>query len=409
MTDVLAPDSLASLIEGWHGRPTFAIVDLDALASNIAALRAIVGPDVLLTSVVKGNGYGHGAVPVARAAVEAGTNELAVATVDEGVQLRSAGIDVPILVMGPLGKIEVARTIANRLRLVVSEVSFAHHIAAEAKALKCKDPVSIHLKVDTGMRRFGAAPDDVVAIARAVKSHENLSLDGLMTHLSSSDDPDPTSARDQVAEFDRVIALLSEADITIAEHHVANSAATLRFPEFHRNRVRSGVAGYGLRPDVGMLLPDAFRPILTIHSRVTRIIDLAPGDTVSYGRTYQATRSERGGLIPIGYADGYARTFSSRAHMAIRGHRADVLGRVCMDQTVIRLPDDTDIPLGAPVTIVGNGTDATIGAPTIDDLAELTGTISYELTCRLQARLPKLYVQAGQLVAIADLAGYREL
>lgn len=409
MTDVLAPDSLATLIEGWHGRPTFAVVDLDALASNIAALRAIVGPGVLLTSVVKGNGYGHGSVPIARAAVSAGANELAVATVDEGVQLRAEGIDAPILVMGALGKVEVARAIANRLRLVVSDATFAHHIAAEAKLLKWKDPVSIHMKVDTGMRRFGAAPEDAVAVAKAITTHENLSLDGLMTHLSSADDPDPTSAREQLAEFDRVVGLLADANITIAEHHVANSAATLRFPEFHRNRVRSGVACYGLRPDVGMILPDAFRPILTIHSRISRIIDLAPGDTVSYGRTYTAEHTERAGLIPIGYGDGYARTFSSNAHMAIHGHRADVLGRVCMDQTVIRIPEEVDITLGAPVAIVGNGTPATEGAPTIDDLAELTGTISYELTCRLQTRLPKLYVLAGQLVAIADLAGYREL
>jgi alanine racemase len=409
MTGVLAPEALDVITEHWQGRPTFAVVDLDALASNIAALRSIVGPDVVLTSVVKANGYGHGAIPIAKAAAEAGADELAVATVDEGVQLRAAGIETPILVMGAIGKVEAARAIGNRLRLVVSEASFAHHLAAEAKHLHWKDPVSIHLKVDTGMRRFGAAMVNVVDVAKAIKAHEQLSLDGLMTHLSSADDPDPASAFNQLAEFDRAVAMLQEAGIEIPQQHVANSAATLRFPEFHRDRVRSGVAGYGLRPDVGMILPDAFRPILTVHGRVCRIIDLAPGDAVSYGRTYKAKQPERGGLIPIGYGDGYRRSFTSRAHMAIHGHRADVLGRVCMDQTVIRLPDEVDVKLGDLVTIIGNGTPATAGAPTIDDLAELTGTISYELSCGLQARLPKLYIRNGDLVAIADLAGYREL
>jgi alanine racemase len=409
MTGVLAPDALDVITEQWQGRPAFAIVDLDALASNIAALRTIVGPDVVLTSVVKANGYGHGAIPIAKAAVAAGADELAVATVDEGVQLRAAGIETPILVMGAIGKVDAARAIGNRLRLVVSEASFAHHLAAEAKHLLWKDPISVHLKVDTGMRRFGASIGDVVNVAKAIRAHEQLSLDGLMTHLSSADDPDPASAFNQLAEFDRAVAMLRDAGIEIPQQHVANSAATLRFPEFHRDRVRSGVAGYGLRPDVGMILPETFRPILTVHGRVCRIIDLAPGDAVGYGRTYKLKQPERGGLVPIGYGDGYRRSFSSRAHMAIQGHRADVLGRISMDQTVIRLPDEVDVKLGDRVAIIGNGTPATAGAPTIDDLAELTGTISYELSCGLHARLPKLYIRGGDLVAIADLAGYREL
>jgi alanine racemase len=334
-----------------------------------------------------------------------------VATVDEGVQLRQAGIEAPILVMGAMGKVEAARAIGNRLRIVVSDIAFANHLAAEAKHLRWKDPVSVHLKVDTGMRRFGTEANHVVDVAKAIKAHEILSLDGLMSHLSSADDPDPSSANDQLAVFEHCVARLAEAGIEIPEHHIANSAATLRFPRFHKGRVRSGVATYGLRPDVRMPLPEAFRPILTVHSRICRIIPLAPGDTVSYGRTYTATRHERAGLIPIGYADGYRRSFSSAAHMSVHGARADVLGRVCMDQTVIRLPDDddVDVQLGDRVTIIGNGTEATPGAPTIDDLAELSGTISYELSCGLQARLPKLYIKGGNLVAIADLAGYREV
>ena len=409
MTETLEFLDLDTITSQWEGRPTLAVIDLDAYASNLRALRDVIGTGPVLTAVVKSNAYGHGAVPVAKAAVTAGVDELAVATVDEGVQLRDAGIDVPVLVMGPIGKVEAARAIGNRLRLVVSDASFAHHLAAEAKLLRWKDPVSIHLKVDTGMRRFGTEPEHVVEVAKAIRSHENLSLDGLMSHLSSADDPDPASANGQLEEFERCVQVLADAGIEIPEHHIANSAATLRFPRFHKQRVRSGVATYGLQPDVGMVLPPTFRPILTLHSRISRVIPLAPGDTVSYGRTYTATRHERGGLVPIGYGDGYRRTFSSAAHMGVRGQRADVLGRVCMDQTIIRLPDDLDVQPGERVTIVGNGTAATAGAPTIDDLAALTGTISYELTCGLQTRVPKLYMQGGNLVAITDLAGYREL
>jgi alanine racemase len=403
------PASIDDLVAAWRGRAAFAIVDLDAFASNIQALRAIVGPEVVLTSVVKSNAYGHGAVPLAKAAVRAGADEVAVATVDEGVQLRGAGIDSPILVMGPIGDAEVQRAVGHGLQLVVSDAGFAGYIAAEARHAMTKEPVAVHLKIDTGMRRFGGNVADVVTIAQAIRAHDNLNLVGLMSHLSSADDPDESSAHEQLAEFDRAVAMLADAGIDIPQQHIANSAATLRFPHFHRGRVRSGVAGYGLQPDVGMALPPPFRPIMTLHSRIARLIDLAPGDAVSYGRTYRATTHERAGLVPIGYGDGYRRMFSSKAHMAIHGQRAPVLGRVCMDQTVVRLPDEADVKVGDPVVIVGNGSEITAGAPTIDDLAALSGTISYELTCGLQARVPRLYTQGGALIAIHDLNGYREL
>jgi alanine racemase len=332
-----------------------------------------------------------------------------VATVDEGVQLRGAGIDSPILVMGPIGDAEVQRAVGHGLQLVVSDAGFAGYIAAEARHAMTKEPVAVHLKIDTGMRRFGGNVADVVTIAQAIRAHDNLNLVGLMSHLSSADDPDESSAHEQLAEFDRAVAMLADAGIDIPQQHIANSAATLRFPHFHRGRVRSGVAGYGLQPDVGMALPPPFRPIMTLHSRIARLIDLAPGDAVSYGRTYRATTHERAGLVPIGYGDGYRRMFSSKAHMAIHGQRAPVLGRVCMDQTVVRLPDEADVKVGDPVVIVGNGSEITAGAPTIDDLAALSGTISYELTCGLQARVPRLYTQGGALIAIHDLNGYREL
>lgn len=406
MSDGSTVDAIA---RGWEGRPIVAIVDLDALATNVRTLRSLIGPDVRLMAVVKGNGYGHGAEPVGRVVLAAGADLLAVATVDEGAQLRSAGIDAEILVMGPLGRVDRARAVGLGLAVVVSDASFARALAADAKASLVNDKVPVHLKVDTGMRRFGAMPEAVVDLAKTIAGLPELRLDGIMTHLAAADDPDPASARDQVARFDTCVGALAAASIDVPCQHVANSATTLRFPEFHRGMVRVGIALYGLRPDADLPLPAPMRPVMRVAGRISRVIPLADGDTVSYGRAYRSPGEERAALIPIGYADGYRRALSSTGWMAIDGARADVLGRVCMDQTVVRVPAASSVTAGDPVTIVGDGTEETAGAPTFDELAALTGTISYELATGIAPRLPKLYVQEGMVVAVSDLAGTRWL
>ncbi len=401
--------SISSVAAAWSGRSAFAIVDLDALTLNVETLRAHVGPDVQVMAVVKANGYGHGAVPIARAAIDAGANCLAVATVDEGVQLRRAGIDVPILVFGAVGDHERAQAIGQRLSLVVTNEAFARALAADAKASLTREPVSVHLKIDTGMRRFGTMPADVPDLVRTIASLEQLRLDGVMTHLASADAPEPASAAEQVAVFDRCLAELDFGDAPAPLQHIANSAATLRFPPFHRDLVRIGIAMYGLVPDPSVPLPPPMRPVMTVHGRITRVFDLSPGDQVGYGGTYRANGNERAALVPIGYADGYRRGLSSQGWMSVRGQRADVVGRVSMDQAVIRLPDGLEVEPGESVVIVGDGTPSMGVAPTIDDLAALTGTIGYEMATGLTARLPRLYVRNGELVAIADLHGYRDL
>ncbi len=401
--------TIHDIAAAWLGRSAFAIVDLDALALNVETLRAHVGPGVQLMAVVKANGYGHGAVPIARAAIGAGASSLGVATVDEGAQLRRAGIDAPILVFGAVGRNERAQAIGHRLGVVVTNQEFARALAAEAKASLTKEPVPVHLKIDTGMRRFGAMPRDVPDLVRTIASLKELRLDGIMTHLASADADDPASVTRQVAEFDRCLEALADSGLHIPIQHLANSAATLRFPEFHRDMVRVGIVMYGLLPDVSIPLPKPMRPVLTVHGRITRVFDLFPGDQVGYGGTYRAAGNERAALVPIGYADGYRRGLSSRGWMSVRGQRADVIGRVSMDQTVIRVPDGLTIEPGEPVVIAGDGTSATPGAPTLDDLATLIDTIGYELASSIAPRLPRLYVRTGQLVAIADLHGYRDL
>ena len=393
----------------WRGRPTIAVVDLDVLAGNVRALRSIIGPKVRLMAVVKANGYGHGAIPTGKAALAAGADELAVATVDEGAQLRRAGVTAPVLVLGPIGVAERPEAIGHGLGVVVSDASFAHALAADAKMMLAKEPVSVHLKIDTGMHRFGVESGLVVATAQAIAQHPELRLDGVMTHMASADAPDPATTHEQNAVFDRCLAELHAAGIETTGHHSANSATTLRFPEYRRDRVRVGVAIHGLRPDTDFALPGPLTPTMTIHSRLSRIHELQAGEGVSYGLTYRASGPERVGLLPLGYGDGFRRALSSRTWVAIGGQRADQLGRICMDQLVVRVPDGVEGATGELVTVVGNGTAATDPAPTMDELAALVDSISYDMSTSLTPRLTRLYVRGGEIVAVADLSGYREL
>jgi alanine racemase len=396
-------------VPGWEGRPVHVVVDLDAIAVNVQTMRSLIGGDCRLMAVVKANGYGHGAIPVAKAALEAGADQLAVATVDEAAQLRGAGIEAPILVLGAIGRNERPRAIGLGLSVVVTNAAFAAALAADAKVSLVKDPVPVHLKVDTGMRRFGAAPDEAAEVAKAIAAHEQLRLDGVMTHLASADAEDPGPTMRQAEVFDRTVSSIEAAGIAVPLQHLSNSAATLRFPDLHRGMVRLGIAMYGLMPDPSIPLPAPMRPALTVHASLARVFDLEPGDAVGYGGTYEPTGRERAGLLTLGYGDGYRRALSSKAWVSIRGQCADVIGRVSMDQCVVRIPDGLDVGPGEPVIVVGNGTDATAGAPTLDELAPLAGTIGYEMATGLAARLPKRYLRNGKLTAIADLAGYRTL
>ncbi len=387
----------------WSGRSTVAIVDLDVLEENIRHIRSLIGPDVRLMAVVKANGYGHGAVTIARHALSCGVDALAVATVDEGAQLRQASTDAEILVLGPISTGERRRAVRLTLSLVVASAEFARGLASDVRRAGVT-PLPVHLKIDTGMRRFGCAPEEAVDVANSIAALPELRWVGLMTHLATADDPDPTFTREQAARFDAAVAALSTSGLSLPAQHMANSAATLRFPELHRDLVRVGIALYGLRPDPAMALPSSMRPILTIVSRLARVFKIEAGETVSYGRTYRALRAETAAIVPIGYADGYPRALSGRAAMAIAGRAAPILGRVCMDQTVVRVPLGVDATPRDSVVIVGNGELTSAGAPLLDDLAAMVGTNGYEVATGLAARLPKLYLAGGHLVAVDDLS-----
>jgi alanine racemase len=401
-----SPSDIERILRGWGGRPSVAIVDLDQLEANVRTVRGIIGDRTIYMAVVKADGYGHGSIPVAQAALDAGADELGVATVEEGIRLRRAGIDAPILVMGPIGARERRRAIAHDLMLVVGDPLFAKALAADVRRSGRREPLPIHIKIDTGMHRFGVTPDRAADLATVVDRLPELRLDGVMTHFACADDPDPTATEKQAVEFDRAVAAIRAAGVEVRGQHLANTAGTINFPHLRRDRVRVGIAMYGLKPDPGMALPEPLRPIMTVHSRITRILELQPGDRVSYGGTWTAEEPTRVGLVAIGYADGYDRMGSNRTWMEVRGQTAPVRGRICMDQTMIAVPDDArpdDL-----VTVIGDGQSGV--APGIDRIAEMYGTIPHEIACGLVVRrLAHLYVRGGRLVAITDLWGYREL
>ena len=390
-----APESPSPLRSVWWpetGRDTHAVVDLNAIAGNVSAIMHHAAPATII-AVVKANAYGHGAVMVAEAAVAAGVSMLAVATVDEGVQLRAAGMAAPILVMGPPGDAEYATAFQNHLILALAEADQID--AASAIAGRLGVLGDVHLKVETGMSRYGAPPDQAFAVARRLDQARHLRLTGTFTHFADADGPELDFANEQSARFQTVLEALGHDGIDPGMTHVANSAGAIRLPSNDHTAVRLGIGLYGLAPAPDLPLLGGMRPALRLRSRVAMVRQLQPGDTVSYGRTYRATGDETVALIPVGYGDGLRWAASSAGWMDLARRRVPIRGRVCMDQTIIAASPGTR--RGDPVTVIGDGSDA---AQTADDLARLAGTINYEIATGIAGRVPRWYLRDGQPVAL---------
>ena len=375
-----------------RGRETHAVIDLDVIAGNVAAVRHQVSPANVI-AVVKANAYGHGAVMVADAAVAAGATTLAVATVDEGVQLREAGLRSPILVMGPAGDAEYANAFRNGLTVSLAETDQIQ--PATLAAVRAGAVGKVHLKVETGMNRYGAPAEQALSVARRIKTTRQLRLAGVFTHFADADGPDLGFTAEQEERFSAVLDTMIRDGIDPGLTHVANSAGALRLPSARHGAVRLGIGLYGLAPASNVDLPDGIHPALRLRSRVAMVRQLRCGDTVSYGRTYRATGNETVALIPVGYGDGLRRAASSTGWMDIAGERGSIRGRVCMDQTVVAAPSGTR--RGDPVTVIGDGSDA---AQTADDLARMAETINYEIATGIASRVPRWYLRNGRPVAL---------
>jgi alanine racemase len=381
-----------------EGLRVWAEIDLDQLSANVQALRKQAG-DARLLVVVKANAYGHGAVQTARAAVEAGAWGLGVASLEEGEELRRAGITAPVLVLSSSAPAQAERLVRSDLRVTIGTLELGAALSRAATAAGRQ--ALVHLKVETGMNRYGVAPEEAEALALALRQLPGVTVEGISTHLASSDEPDKTFTLDQYQRFLECARTLDWIPI----HHVSNTGAVLDLPELRRGMVRCGIGVYGYYPSASVRRDVALRPVLALRSRVARVASLEPGAGVGYGLDWRATRPSRIALVLAGYGDGIRRALSNRGVALVRGCRVPYAGRVAMDMLMLDITDVPSVTLDDEVTLLGQQGDECVDA---DELASLCNTISYEVISGLMERVPRLYTRGGKIVARQDLAGLRE-
>jgi alanine racemase len=367
-------------------RPTWGEVDLGAVRANTRRLASLADPAALL-AVVKADGYGHGAVPVARAALEAGASWLGVALVEEGTALRAAGIEAPILVLSepPAGSASVVVE-AGLTPVVYTEPGI--EALAKAVADRAADPLPVHLKVDTGMHRVGCAPDEAADLVAAVTARPELRLEGICTHFAVADEPDRPETRAQLDEFGRLIADLERAGTRPPLVHAANSAGLLQFPDARFDLVRVGIALYGVAPGPTPTVV-TLDPALSLRARVTYVKSLPAGARLSYGLRYALERPGTVATVPVGYADGVPRNLGLRGgEVLLHGRRYPIAGAVTMDQLMVDVGDG-DVEVGDEVVLLGTQDGEAI---TAEDWADRLGIIAYEVVTGIGPRVPRRYV-----------------
>lgn len=358
-------------------------VDLAALAHNLELVKGAAG-SASIALVAKADAYGHGLCPVSVFASAHGADWIAVATVQEGVALREAGLEVPILVISPILDIEAEDAVFYGLRVTVEDVAISDAVSAQAVRLKKR--AKIHLEIDTGLARFGCPPADAVGLASAIRALPGVELEGVSTHFANSS-WDVVGTEEQIRTYERALAEIEGAGIAVAVTHLANSAGAVRYPGSRRSMVRTGIAAYGIDPY--NLFAGQERAVLAWFARVMVIRELAPNSPVSYAGTYRTRSWEKIATLGVGYGDGYPRQLSNKGHVWIRGQRAPIVGMICMDQVLV---DVTSIPG------VVSGDIAELAGPNIrvPDLARLAETNPHEITCRLMPRLPRHYLYPAE-------------
>ncbi|HUR79802.1 MAG TPA: alanine racemase [Thermoanaerobaculia bacterium] len=358
-------------------RPTWAEIDLRAFDRNLDAIRARIPQHTRVIALLKANAYGHGAVELARRCTPEKVAMIGVALLEEALQLRDAGITVPILVLGPLSEPQVRTAIERDITMGVpgpEELEIVARVARE------KD-VSIHLKLDSGMGRMGVIETELPRAVELIRSAPRLRIDALYTHFANASDPGDPFTEYQLARFNTLVETLREAGIDAPKHHAANSAATVRGIT-PGDYVRTGIALYGAEPlDVSS---PRLEPLMRWRTAIARLKELPPGHAIGYGTTFVTKRPSLIATLPVGYADGYNRRLSNRGEVLVRGQRAPVVGRVSMDLVTIDVTDVPGVALGDEVVLLG-------GAITAEELAAKLDTISYEVFCNVSARVPRVY------------------
>jgi alanine racemase len=373
-----------------YNRVTQAEIDLSAFRHNLQQIQSVVGAKVRVMAVVKADAYGHGAVACAKAAKEAGAHSLAVAHIEEAIELRENGLQGPILILGGVYPDEIVELIQFDLATTLYSKPLAKLLAEKAR--KAGKMVDVHLKVDTGMARLGIAPEDFACFLQQVKDYPALRLQGICTHLSSADEDDPEFTQLQLSRFNGVLQRSGE---TVFEGiHTANSAALLKFPESRFNMVRPGITLYGaltspsLKPAT-TIFPKPLKPVMRWTTKVAQVRKVLAGTPLSYSRQFVTKRDSRIATLPVGYGDGLLRCLSNKMQVLVRGQSVPQVGTICMDFILIDVTDCPAVREGDEVVLLGRQGDNEISA---DQMAEWANTISYEILCSVGKRVPRKHL-----------------
>lgn len=363
-------------------RDVWAEINLAAIRHNLTEIRRHIQPAAKLCAVVKANAYGHGALEVSKVAVECGADFLAVATVEEGLQLRRAGFTLPILILGLIPYDAAEIVIENKITATVADFELAEKISAAA--VKFDAQAKIHLKIETGMGRIGIFPEDAPALAEKISKLPNVEIEGVFSHFADADSPDKTFTLKQLEIFKNTCEKISARGIKIKIRHIAESAAILEIPAAHLDMVRAGIITYGLYPSETVAHTIELLPAMKLVAKVAYIKKIPAGTSIGYGRDFIASKASKIATLPLGYADGYIRAYKN-FHVEIGGNFAPVAGRVCMDQVMVDVTEIPNVKIGDEVILFGSE------KISIDDAAKHLNTINYEITCLVSERVPRIF------------------
>ena len=368
---------------------TAAFISKDAIRENIINIRKITDPDSKIMAVIKADGYGHGDTNMADIVFENGADWAGVAVPEEGIGLRKHGLKVPILILGNTLPCYFEDVIKYDLTQAICSYDHAKLLSEEAK--KQGKVAQIHIKIDTGMNRIGFLPSEESANEiKKISQLENIKITGMFTHFALSDGFDKTYTRYQQENYKKMLSLLDERGISIEIKHWANSAAIMDLPGEHMDMVRAGIILYGFYPSDEVLKERlSLIPVMTWKARVAFIKELNENEAISYGCTYKTSKKTKIATIPVGYADGYSRMLSNKGRVIINGEYANIVGRVCMDQFMVDVTDIPDVKEGDEVILIGTQYGKTVSA---DEIAEIMGTINYEVTCLISKRVPRIFI-----------------
>lgn len=368
-------------------RSTWTVVHLDRVTHNVKQFKRHLDPETKFMAVVKADGYGHGAVETAKAALKGGASHLAVAVLEEGIALREAGIKEPILLLSPIEKEAVAAAVQHDLSMTV----FSREIAEEAVRIRkeSKIPVHVHLKIDTGMNRIGVRTKEEATSLLHILEEGRVQTEGIFTHFADADNLDDSSFTYlQYRNFMEIVQFCEDQGFKIPIRHCCNTAATLAYPELQLDMVRVGIGLYGLFPTVEFMGMLPLEPVMEFKTTILALKTISHDQTVGYGRTFTASANTKIATIPVGYADGYSRHLSNKGFVSIRHKRIPIAGLICMDQTMLDVSSLPDVQEEEEVVLFG---DPANGDVSVYDVAEWAGTIHYEIVCDISKRVPRIY------------------